>query len=67
VPARCSARTASRKNPTVSYAVYAERDVRQAAVEAEGYCHENYRRSARIVGDLVTGGERVLTFECVVV
>lgn len=54
------------ENPTVSYTVYDEDDMRQAAAEADEYCYQNYHRTARIIGDLVTRGDRVVTFECVV-
>ena len=58
-------RRVEEENPTVSYTVYNGNDVEEAALEAEEYCFQRYRGSARMVGDFVSSGERVLTFECV--
>lgn len=53
------------RNPTVSYSYeYGDRDeVKQTAAK---YCFDHYGRSARVVEDVKSGDERVMTFECVV-
>lgn len=55
----------SEQNPTVSYSYgYDDMDgVRQTAAK---YCHDNYGRSARIVDDVKSGDQRIMTLECVI-
>lgn len=55
----------SEEDPTVSYS-YGYDDVDEVKQTAAKYCHDNYGRSARVVDDVKSGDQRVMTFECVV-
>jgi hypothetical protein len=54
----------SEQNPTVSYN-YSSNDMDEVKQIAAKYCHDNYGRSARVVDDVKSGDQRVMTFECV--
>jgi hypothetical protein len=53
------------QNPKVSYN-YSEDDLDEVKQTAAKYCRDKYGRSARIVDDLKSGDQRVMTFECVI-
>lgn len=55
----------SEEDPNVSYS-YGYDDVDEVKQTAAKYCHDNYGRSARVVDDVKSGDQRVMTFECVV-
>lgn len=55
----------SEQNPTVSYS-YSYDDMDEVKQTAAKYCHDNYGRSARVVDDVKSGNQRVMSFECVI-
>lgn len=55
----------SEQDPTVSYS-YDYDDIDEVKQTAAKYCHDNFGRSARVVDDVKSGDQRVMTFECVV-
>lgn len=55
----------SEQNPTVSYN-YSYDDREEVKQTAAKYCHDNYGRSARVVDDVESGDQRLMTFECVI-
>lgn len=66
--AGCAARGPERigeERPRVSYS-YEDGEAEMAKQDAAKYCFDTYGRSARVIGDVRNGDERIMTFECVV-
>ena len=66
--AGCAARAPERtseQNPKVAYN-YSEGDTEKVQQIAAKFCYDTYGRSARVIDDVKSGDQRLMTFECVI-